>query len=220
MTDRLFVFDTGPLLCFGAFPGGARLLIGRYHGRALITGDVDRELRGLRRSPNPVIASAAGHCVQKFGWIKRRRFAEADDVEALRDLRDRLETFQRADRDLSESSTTDFGECSVLLLAERVAADRLTAAAVLNEDPARKLARSLAIPSVHFTEVLQALSVDDTLTAAEGFAACKKLKRGLGDSVVSPRYFQEAPETEASRGGSASAIQMTRDGWDCNTPPA
>ena len=77
MTDRLFVFDTGPLLCFGRFAGGARLLAGRYHGRALTTGDVDRELRGLRRSPNPVggalvlrggLTSRAGGDIM-LGWI-------------------------------------------------------------------------------------------------------------------------------------------------------
>lgn len=104
MTDRLFVFDTGPLLCFGGFPGGAKLLAGRYHGRALTTGDVDRELRGLRRSPNPVIAASADLCVQKFDWIERRRFAGADDLEALRDLRARLMTFQPGTKDVPASS--------------------------------------------------------------------------------------------------------------------
>ena len=87
MTARLFVFDTGPMLCFGGLPGGAKLLAGRYHGRAWTTGDVDRELRGLCHSPNPVIASGAGRCVQKFGWIARRPFDDTDDLEALGDLR-------------------------------------------------------------------------------------------------------------------------------------
>ena len=123
MTERLFVFDTGPLLCFGGFPGGAKLLAGRYHGRALTTGDVDRELRGLRLSPNPLIAAAADRCVRNLGWIERRRFVEADDLEALRDLRARLGTFQRGTQDVPESSRVDLGECSVLLLAERLAAD-------------------------------------------------------------------------------------------------
>ena len=196
MTDRLFVFDTGPLLCFGGFPGGARLLAGRYHGRALTTGDVDRELRGLRRSPNPVIAAAAGRCVQKFGWIERRRFAEAADLEVLRDLRVRLGTFQRGTQSVPASSRVDLGECSVLLLAERLAADGSNAVAVINEDPARRLARSLDIPSVCFAEVLKAMSVDGTLTATAAFAGCEKLKRGfvdIGDIVQSPRYFEEEP---------------------------
>ncbi len=196
MTDRLFVFDTGPLLCFGGFPGGARLLAGRYHGRALTTGDVDRELRGLRRNPNPIIAAAADRCVQKLGWIDRRRFTESDDLEALRDLRARLATFQRADRGLPESSTTDFGECSVLLLAERVAADGASVVAVINEDPARRLGRSMEIPSVCFAEVLKAMCADGELVAPAAFDGCQKLKRGfmdIGDVVESPKYFAQAP---------------------------
>ena len=196
MTGRLFVFDTGPLLCFGGFPRGAKLLAGRYHGRAWTTGDVDRELRGLRRSPNPIIAAAADRCVQKFGWIKRRQFAEAADLGALRDLRDRLETFQRADRDSSEFSTTDFGECSVLLLAERVAAGGASVVAVINEDPARRLARSMEIPSVCFAEVLKAMCADGELAAPAAFDGCQKLKRGfadIGDVVESPKYFAQAP---------------------------
>ena len=196
MTDRLFVFDTGPLLCFGGFPGGAKLLAGRYHGRALTTGDVDRELRGLRLSPNPLIAAAADRCVRNLGWIERRRFVEADDLEALRDLRARLGTFQRGTQGVPESSRVDLGECSVLLLAERLAADGSTAVVVINEDPARRLARSLDIPSVCFADVLKAMSVDGTLTAATAFAGCEKLKRGfvdIGDIVQSPRYFEEEP---------------------------
>ena len=196
MTARLFVFDAGPLLCFGGFPGGAKLLASRYHGRAWTTGDVDRELRGLRRSPNPVVAGAADLCVQKFGWIERRRFAEANDLGALRDLRDRLGTFQRADRDLLESSTTDFGECSVLLLAERMTADGMNVVAVINEDPARRLARSMEIPSVCFAEVLKAMCVDGELAAPAAFHGCQKLKRGfvdIGDIVESPKYFAQAP---------------------------
>ena len=195
MTARLFVFDVGPLLCFGGFPGGARLLAGRYHGRAWTTGDVDRELRGLRRSPNPVIAAAADHCIQKFDWIEQRAFDEADDLEALRDLRDRLATFQRADRDIPESGKADFGECSVLLLAERLTAKGSNVVVVINEDPARRLARSLDIPSVCFAEVLRAMCVDGALTTAAAFDGCQKFKRGfvdVGDIVESPKYFQEA----------------------------
>lgn len=153
-------------------------------------------MRGLRLSPNPVIAAAAGRCVQKFGWIERRQFAEADDLEALRDLRVRLATFQRGTQDVSESSSVDLGECSVLLLAERLAAGGSSAVVVINEDPARRLARSLKIPSVCFAEILKAMSVDGTLTAAMAFAGCEKLKRGfvdIGDIVQSPRYFEEEP---------------------------
>ena len=196
MTGRLFVFDTGPLLCFGGFPGGAKLLAGRYHGRALTTGDVDRELRGLRRSPNPVIAAAADRCVQKFRWIERRQFAESDDLEALRDLRARLATFQRRTQDVLEAGRVDLGECSVLLLAERLAAAGATAVVVINEDPARRLALSLNIPSVCFAEVLKAMTVGGVLTAAAAFNGCQKLKRGfidVGDIVESPKYFEEAP---------------------------
>ena len=196
MTERLFVFDTGPLLCFGGFPGGAKLLAGRYHGRALTTGDVDRELRGLRRSPNPLIAASADRCVQKFGWIERRQFAESGDLEALRDLRARLATFQRRTQDIPEAGRVDLGECSVLLLAERLAAARATAVVVINEDPARRLALSLNIPSVCFAEVLKAMTVDGVLTAAVAFNGCQKLKRGfvdVGDIVESPKYFEEAP---------------------------
>ncbi|MDE0196535.1 MAG: hypothetical protein OXP08_13390 [bacterium] len=196
MTDRLYVFDTGPLLCFGGFPGGAKLLAGRYHGRGCTTGDVDRELRGLRRSTNPIIAAAADHCVQKFSWLERRAFNEADDLEVLRELRDRLATFQRVKRDVSESAIADFGECSVLLLAERLADDGSNVVAVINEDPARRLARSLDLPSVCFAEVVKAMCVDGDLTTAAAFDGCQKLKRGfvdIGDVVESPRYFVEAP---------------------------
>ena len=196
MTDRLFVFDTGPLLCFGGFPGGPKLLAGRYHGRAWTTGDVDRELRGLRRGPNPVIAGAADRCIQRFDWIERCRFDEPDDLEALRDLRERLATFQRADRDVPNSSKADFGECSVLLLAERLTAEGSHVVVAINEDPARRLAGSLDIPSVCFAEVLKAMSIDGALTTAAAFDGCRKLKRGLvdiGDVVESPRYFEEAP---------------------------
>lgn len=196
MTGRLFVFDTGPLLCFGGFPGGAKLLAGRYHGRAWTTGDVDRELRGLRQSPNRIIAAAAARCVQKFGWIERQPFSDAADLEVLRDLRDRLETFQRVKKDVPESGRADFGECSVLLLAERLTEDGSNVVAVINEDPARQLARSLDTPSVCFAEVLKAMCIDGTLTAAVAFDGCQKLKRGfvdVGDVVESPRYFQEAP---------------------------
>lgn len=196
MTDRLFVFDAGPLLCFGGFPGGAKLMAGRYHGRAWTTGDVDRELRGLCRSPNPVIAGAADRCIRKFDWIERRRFDEAEDLEALRDLRDRLATFQRVDRHGSEYSKADFGECSVLLTAERLTAEAADVVVVINEGPARQLARSLDLPSVCFAEILKAMCVDGALSTAAAFDGCQKLKRGfvdIGDVVESPRYFEEAP---------------------------
>ena len=196
MTDRLFVFDTGPLLCFGGFPGGPKLLAGRYYGRAWTTSDVDRELRGLRQSPKPLVAEAAGRCVQKFGWIERRVFDDPDDVETLRDLRDRLGTFRRGEKDVSKSSRVDFGECSVLLLAERLIAEGSEPVVVVNEDPARRLARSLDIPSVCFAEVLKAMCVDGALTVAAAFDGCQKLKRGFVDSgevVESSRYFEEAP---------------------------
>ena len=196
MTARLFVFDTGPLLCFGGLPGGAKLLAGRYHGRAWTTSDVDRELRGLRRSPNPIISGAADLCVQKFGWIERRPFNDTEDIEALRDLRDRLETFQRADREVPQNSRTDFGECSVLLLAERMTVDEMNVVAVINEDPARRLARSMGIPSVCFAEVLKAMCVDGALPASAAVGGCQKLRRGfvdIGDVVESPKYFEQAP---------------------------
>ena len=196
MTARLFVFDTGPLLCFGGLPGGAKLLAGRYHGRAWTTSDVDRELRGLRRSPNPIIGGAADLCVQKFGWIERRSYNDTEDLEALRDLRDRLETFQRAARDVPENRRTDFGECSVLLLAERMAADGANVVAVITEDPARRLARSMDISSVCFAEVLKAMCIDGALVASAAFGGCQKLKRGfvdIGDVVESPKYFARAP---------------------------
>ena len=196
MTARLFVFDTGPLLCFGGLPGGAKLLAGRYHGRAWTTSDVDRELRGLRRSPNPIIESAATRCVQKFDWIERRSFDDTDDLVALFDLRDRLATFQRADREVPENSRTDFGECSVLLLAERMAADGADVVAVINEDPARRLARSRDIPSVCFAEVLKAMCADGALPVSAAFGGCQKLRRGfvdIGDVVESPKYFEQAP---------------------------
>lgn len=196
MTDRLFVFDTGPLLCFGGFPGGARLLASRYRGQAWTTGDVDRELRGLRRSPNPIIADAADRCVQKFNWIERRRFAEADDLETLDALRARLGTFQRGERIVPKSNRADFGECSVLLLAKHLTSAGSHVVVVINEDPARRLAWSLDIASVCFAEVLKAMCIHGTLTAAAAFAGCQKLKRGfvdVGDIVESPKYFQEAP---------------------------
>ena len=196
MTARLFVFDTGPLLCSGGLPGGAKLLAGRYHGRAWTTSDVDRELRGLRRSPNPIIESAATRCVQKFDWIERRSFDGTNDLEALFDLRDRLATFQRGDREAPQNSRTDFGECSVLLLAERMTADGMNVVAVINEDPARRLARSMDIPSVCFAEVLKAMCADGALPASAAFGGCQKLRRGfvdIGDVVESPKYFEQAP---------------------------
>ncbi len=98
MTDRLFVFDTGPLLCFAGFPRGTRLLADRYDGRAWITNDVDRELRGLRNSGNPFIARAADLGVRKLGWISRHGFEGVDALDALRDLRDQLSTFRRPGR--------------------------------------------------------------------------------------------------------------------------
>lgn len=196
MTTRLFVFDTGPLLCFGGLPKGAKLLAGRYHGRAWTTADVDRELRGLRRSPNPFVAAAAERCMQRFGWIKRQPFGDAADLEELRDRRDRLNTFQRVQRGDPKSTGADFGECSVLLLAERLTAERSDVVVVINEDPARRLARSLDIASVCFAEVLKAMCVDGALAAAAAFAGCQKLKRGfvdVGDVVESPEYFEEVP---------------------------
>ena len=196
MTARLFVFDTGPVLCFGGLPGGAKLLAGRYHGRAWTTSDVDRELRGLRHSPNPIIESAATRCVQKFDWIERRSFDGTNDLEALFDLRDRLATFQRGDREAPQNSRTDFGECSVLLLAERMTADGMNVVAVINEDPARRLARSMDIPSVCFAEVLKAMCADGALPASAAFGGCQKLRRGfvdIGDVVESPKYFEQAP---------------------------
>lgn len=157
---------------------------------------MDRELRGLRQSLNPIIAAAAARCVQKFGWIEQRPFSDAPDLEVLCDLRDRLETFQRVKKDVPESGRADFGECSVLLLAERLTEDGSNVVAVINEDPARQLARSLDLPSVCFAEVLKAMCVDGALTNAAAFEGCQKLKRGfmdIGDVVESPRYFEEAP---------------------------
>lgn len=178
MPGLTYAFDTGPLLCFALLPRGPRLLRDRYDGRAFTTSDVDRELRGLRRSHITGVAKAATTAVDQLNWIPRVSFESVDDNDAIEDLVLRLQTFKK--RSSSPSPTSrypDRGECSILHLA------RINHRTVVaNENAARELARSLSLATICADDILAAMLRDNVLTRKQASNA----HRTMTDAGLDP----------------------------------
>lgn len=190
MSTAQLVFDTGPLLCFAAIPGGVKLFGDTYHGRAWTTYDVQRELRGLRSNHNPDVAEAAQLAVRRFSWLQLPEVGIADDPEAVDDMLARLDTFKT--RRGTRSAFSDRGECTTILLVQHLAAAGQAVVAI-NETPGRMLAQSLRISSVCFAELLHGMSKAGRLTTKQAFAHYTTVtKKGLdaGKVFKSHKDFQ------------------------------
>lgn len=169
--SRTVIFDTGPLLCFAAIPTGPSLLKRRFRQTGNTTEQVWTELRGLRRNANPAVADAAVTAVQQMGWLQRHAFDAEADFDMIEDLRGQLRTFQKRPPPREHSDT---GECSVLLLAQRLP----TPVVVFSEDPARKLARARDIPVATVVDILRAMCRDGTLTREQAYTHYRTIVSG------------------------------------------
>ena len=112
-SGRYYLFDTGPLLAFAAANGGPTVLKDRYAGRAGIIGDVDRELRGLTRSNDQRLASAAQTAAWRYGWLDRHVIDDGPGLRTVQQLQIRLQTFKRPERRIP-STAIDRQDCGAL----------------------------------------------------------------------------------------------------------
>lgn len=187
MTERAHLFDTGPLLCFAAIPAGPTLLKERYGTSGHTTEHVVVELRGLRKHPNGAVARAAITALDQMGWLAVHAFDSEADYEELNLLRTQLRTFQRRPPVRADSDT---GECSLILLAERLG--NSASVIIINEDPARRLARARRLVSASAVDVLQALTRSGALTPTKAYQHYRTMiSAGLdpGDVVSDKTYF-------------------------------
>lgn len=175
MRQPAVLFDTGPLLCFAAIPTGAALLKERYVAVGHTTEHVWSELGGLRRNTNPEVAKAAEVARSQMLWLRRHTFDSEVDYENISLLRGQLRTFQSRPPPKSDS---DGGECSIILLAERLR-QTVEVMAIFNEDAARALAKARGVASACTVDILKAMCLSRTLSPADAYEHYRAL-RGAG----------------------------------------
>lgn len=184
----LFVFDTGPLLCFAATTRGPELLKGRYQGRAVIMGDVDRELRGLRNHEHAKVASAAAKAHASFGWIQRVTLEESllGDVELVRDV---IDTYRSPPKGDARREREDWGDAATIVWAGQ---QEDPVVVVMNDTPARRAAHSRGQDTICVVDILRRLRRDGIINGRQAFRFCEELRPELdpGDVVTGPESFQ------------------------------
>lgn len=171
-SEPYWLFDTGPLLCFGALPGGPKLLAARYHARAGIISDVDRELQGLQRNNHRPVAQAAEIASRQMSWLDRHTIEDVAGLEDVQQLLVRLQTFKRSRDRLPPNAAgrKDWGECATIVLAKRLKdARRDPVVVAVNENPATAMAAADSIPTICAVDILSALVNDGALTAKKAF---------------------------------------------------
>lgn len=161
----LYLFDTGPLLCFAAVPRGPTLLKQRYAGRAGCLVDIDADLTGLTRNTNAKVAKAASTALQAFTWMARYEITDEALLVRIDTIRDLIDTFKRRPRVGQRRPREDWGEAATLTLAETLD-ERVV---VINEDAARGAADALRVPNICTVDILRAMVRDSTLSAAEAY---------------------------------------------------
>jgi hypothetical protein len=95
ITNPYVLFDTGPLLCFGAVKKGPHILQNRYAGRAGIVTDIDRELAGLQRNSNLGLAAAAQIALRSYGWPHRHILDDPAELARIEQRRFELRAYRR-----------------------------------------------------------------------------------------------------------------------------
>lgn len=184
MTESLpyLLFDTGPLLSFGACKNGSNLLRDRYEGRAGSVTDVIRELDGLTRNNNRALARAAG-AASGFTWLDQIEVTDEAVLLRAEELRTQLRAFQKRPDQASSNKRRDWGECVTLAYAEQMQASGMVVV-VANEDAARALAQVLPtrIPTATAVDVLRGLVRDKALTKKQAW----RLYRQIYESGIDP----------------------------------
>lgn len=178
--ETYYLFDTGPLLCFAAAKRGAALLKDRYEGRAICLTDVDADLKGLTRNPNPSVARAARNAIAAFSWIPRRVVDDRDVLQRAEDIRNLIDTFKRHKRVGDRRPREDWTEAVTLALAETLDARVI----VINEDPGRDTADALGIHAICAVDILRALVAEGTLTANQAYQQYKQMVPNLDPGAV------------------------------------
>lgn len=168
------LFDTGPLLCFAGCRLGPSLLRARYSGQAGVVGQIDVELRGLRKDRSSAVSDAARRALDEFHWLERHSIEDEGLLRRAEELRDRLRAFKRRPDANLEGSSKDWGECLTLAFAE---SREDTVVVVANEDAVRDLAPRLEIPTASAVDVLRAMVRDKALTHKHAYTAHREMVR-------------------------------------------
>lgn len=143
--------DTGPLLCFGHMAGGVRVLLGRYRGRLRWAQAVAKEIAiqanwVVRGRTDGFIRSAA----EVWHVRQRKHLGEPQavgDPIAVEDMRAKVRAASRR----PHKENGDLGESETLVLAQAE-----SSAALINEDPARRVAARIGVDAYCTLDVLAA----------------------------------------------------------------
>ena len=151
VTQASIYVDTGPLLCFGHMAGGVKLLIGRYRGRLrwaqAVAEEIERQANWAVKSGTDAVIRAAARV-----WSGRHRShlgtpCIVADREAIEDMRTKVRAASRYQHD----GDGDLGESETLVLVQAA-----NAVALINENPARRVAAELKVEAYCTMDVLAA----------------------------------------------------------------
>ena len=191
MAAAYVLFDTGPLLAFGAAKGGITLLKGRYAGSAGVVRDVLKELAGLARNLDPGLARAAQTAGRAATWLEVHVIDDEAELALVETRRVELRAFKRhPDRDHA-TSRKDWGECVTIVVAERLAAAGVVVVAA-NDDSARALAQRHGIRTATAADILRAAVRDGQLSPRQAFTMSRQMTEtgcDPGDAIPGIGYF-------------------------------
>lgn len=189
------LFDSGPLLAFGAAKGGPTLLKVRYAGRAGAVTDVFKELAGLSRNTDPYLAAAATAARACSTWLEHHVVDDEADLALAATYQDELRAYKRhPDRDRA-GGRKDWGECVTVVVAERLTRAGVVVVAA-NDDAARALAAHHGIPTATAADLLQGAVRDGQLTPGQAFDMTRQMTAAncdVGDAIRDASYFRTPP---------------------------
>jgi hypothetical protein len=178
------VVDSGPLLCFGHVTGGRKLLIERYYRRLHWTVAVFNEINsrasrpardGLRRAQRAAAASWLGQSRSHLGTPR-----ELTDRNAVTAMQARVQMQSHR----ASSRSQDLGESETLVLAQVE-----SFVALINEDPARRVAHAVGVSAYSAFDVLVAAHNEGTLPLRliqRMHEECRSADLDLGGNVMLP----------------------------------
>jgi hypothetical protein len=181
---RGVVTDTGPLLCFGHITNGRRLLVGRYYKRLHWTVAVFNEIShragmaeqgGARGDQRRAAAIWLGQSRQQLGEPRA-----LTDRRAVNAMQARVQSQSGRVAALGR----DMGESETLVLSQQE-----TLVALINENPARQVARLIGVSAYSAFDVLVAAHNEGTLelrTLQRMHEQCRAADLDLGGDVALP----------------------------------
>lgn len=176
--------DTGPLLCFGGILGGPRLLINRYKGRLCWAQAVEEEIRN-RASRNVRTKVQEKQQTAASRWVGATA-SHLGEPQVIQD-RNAVEVMRSAVQNASKWPTKegrDLGESETLVLAQN-----RSAMALINERPARAVARRIGLRTHCALDVIVAAYQEGSLELREVQRMYEQMRGAeldSGDTLPSP----------------------------------